>query len=105
MIEQSAKRDIQCLGEFLDHYDRGVAGTALEIADVGPVKPYLECEGFLRQTAFGTQLAEIIPKALADIHAAQVAALSPNGLQTMSDILSFASYDAAWVRGSVRRDC
>lgn len=90
MIEQPSERDAHSGSEPIDHGDGGVAGAPLDVADVRAVQPDLERERFLRKPALGPELTKVPGEALADIHERQVAAMSPNGLQTMSDIRDLA---------------
>lgn len=52
----------------------------------------LEREGFLRKSAPGAERAKIVGEAKADIHEPTVAAMSPDSLQTISDISRSARY-------------
>jgi hypothetical protein len=104
-IQQPAAGDVQSNSQPVDYLDRRVPRAALQIADVGPVQPDLEGKGLLREPARLAQLAQVQSKALTNIHAGQVGAMSMKGLQTMSDIEQTASYEhASGVDGAEQHD-
>ena len=94
-VEQPLGRDSQSGRDPVDDLDGRVARSALEIADIGPVQPDLEREGFLGQPALSAERAQVAGEAKADIHAATLAAMSPVSLQTMSDNALAADYPSS----------
>lgn len=56
------------------------------------MEPDLEREGLLGKAPLGAECAKIIGKALANIHEPTVAAMSPDSLQTISDIPPATGY-------------
>lgn len=66
--------------------------AAFQIADVFPIEPDLEREGFLRKQPPGAERAKIVGDAKADIHEPTVATMSSDSIQTISDIARSASY-------------
>jgi hypothetical protein len=73
LVKEPPQGHTQPFGELVDHRDGRIAGPALEIADIGPMDPDLECEGFLRQPALGAQHTQVTAKAIADIRGEVVA--------------------------------
>jgi len=98
-VEQLAGRNVEGNRQPVDYQDRGIARAAFQIADVGPMEPDLEREGFLREAPLGAERTKIVGEAKADIHELTVAAMSPDSLQTISDISGSASYRSHdWTR-------
>ena len=88
LVEQLPWLDVEVGGDLVDDGDGGVAGTALEIADIGAVNAGLMREGLLRQTLVLTQAPQVVGKALSDIdHGREDWSRRTIGLQTIRDIV------------------
>lgn len=74
-VEQAARRNPERLGQLLNHGCGGVAGAALDVADIGAMDPGLERIVLLAELLCEPQAANVGTKALADIHGAGGAAL------------------------------
>lgn len=75
LVEQFAGRDAKEVAELLDKRDCGIAGAALQVADVGSVDIHLEGKLLLRQPALQPQPLQICPKSLPNIHNGEMSAL------------------------------
>ena len=81
-----AWRNAEWRCKLLDHHDRWISASPLDIADIGPVDACAVSIIFLAP-AFGlAQPANVLTKAYAYIHAELKTRLSPINLQTISHI-------------------
>jgi hypothetical protein len=85
-IEQRADRHVQGFCQLVDDRDRGVAGAAFEIADIGAVDAGLPGKMLLRPVLRIAKPAQVEAEALDDIHEREITVLSTINLQTISDI-------------------
>lgn len=85
-IKQGADRHTQGFCKLVDDRDRGVAGAAFQIADIGPMDPGLAGELFLRPASGKAEPTQIGAEALDDVHEREITVLSTINLQTISDI-------------------
>jgi hypothetical protein len=85
-IKQRADRHAKCFCKLVDNRDRGVAGAALEIADIGAVNVGLPGKMLLRPVLRIAKPAQVQAEALDNIHEREITVLSTINLQTISDI-------------------
>lgn len=85
-VEQLPGRDSECPRQLVDDGDGRVAGTPLQVGDIGPVDACLVCEGFLAEALLEPESAQVSGEALPDIHGAPETRLQTINLQTISDI-------------------
>jgi len=85
-IEQGTDRHTQGFCKLVDNRDRGVAGAAFEIADIGAVDAGLLGKMLLRPVLRIAKPAQVEAEALDDIHEREITVLSTINLQTISDI-------------------
>jgi hypothetical protein len=68
VLEEGARRHFQSLGEPLQGRDGGVADSALDTADIGPVQATVEGELFLGHLAVLAKSPDVEPDPAPDIH-------------------------------------
>lgn len=66
--EQIAGGHLQGSCQLLDHRNRGIACTTLDIADIGPVDAGIVGESFLTEAQLTTEAANVAAKASTNIH-------------------------------------
>lgn len=83
--DQVCRFHVQGRSKLDQHFNRRIARTALNVADVGAVDPSLEGIVFLAPALGGAQALQVGAKDLANVHLSSIARLSTINLQTMSD--------------------
>lgn len=69
LIDQLARANTKCLRQPLNNFDRRVARSSFEIADVSPMDIGLMGELLLAPAFLKTELAQVCGEALTNIHA------------------------------------
>lgn len=68
MVEQLARCHLECASQLLNHCDRRVACTPLNVADIGPVNPCIVCQRFLTEAQLETKMPHVPTEANTNIH-------------------------------------
>lgn len=93
-VEEPSGGNLESGSDPVDHRDSGIASAPFEVADVRAVEPDLERKALLRESALGSERAQIAGEALADVHAAKLGPMSSTSLQTISDTSPSEGYAA-----------
>jgi len=86
LFDELRGRNTKRLRQLFQDHDRRIAGTALQVADIGAMDPGFERELFLRQAFVLSQPTKILTEAFMYVHGATMEPMSTIDLQTKSDI-------------------
>jgi hypothetical protein len=86
LVEEARRRNFERPRELLEDHDRRIAGTALDVTDVGPVNARFVGKHLLAPALLGSEPPKVLSKALTNVHAEEPGSMSLIHLQTMSDI-------------------
>lgn len=87
LVKQPTSRNLQRLGNLLQHNDSGIANATLDAADIGAVQAAFEGKPLLAQPPVLAEILDVEAHPPAHIHGASGALMYTTDLQTMSLIL------------------